>query len=112
MFTPIVAASLLAALAVAAPASIEKRQVSSKITANNGQCLGFSGSTTIGDGTPIGLVDCSSSNAVTWVFNTQTPSSISPAGNTGFALDAGSNPGNNFNKLKLWQSYPGLAQQT
>ena len=112
MFTTLVAASLLATLALAAPTTIEKRQVSSKITAKNGQCLGYTGSTAIANGTPIGLVDCNSANAVTWVFNSQTSTSISPSGNAGFALDAGSKPGNNFNKLHLWQSYPGLTQQT
>lgn len=108
--------TLLSTFALGAPASspadvLAKRQVSSKITANNGQCLGFSGSTDIANGTPIGEVDCGSGNAIEWIFDVDQPSSIVPKGNTGFALDAGSNPGN-FGKLKLWQSYPGLSQQT
>ena len=110
MFTHIIAATLLSTLALGAPA-ISKRQTSSKITAANGQCLGFTDSTEIANGTPIGGVDCNSNKAISWVFDVNQPSSIRPSGNTDFALDAGTNP-SNFGKVHLWQSYPGLYQQT
>lgn len=105
--------AVLSSTVLGAPtsASIEKRLVSSKITANNGKCLGFTGTTEISNGTPIGTVDCASDKAIEWVFDVERPSRISPKSNLDFSLDAGSNPAN-YGKLKLWQNYPGLFQQT
>ena len=109
MFKTCIVAALLPLLALGAP-TVSKRAVSSVITANNGQCLGFTGSTDLADGTPVGNVDCGSSSVITWTFDVNTPTSLLASGSN-FALDAGSTPGD-FGKLKLWQSYPGLYQQT
>ena len=109
MISKVVALSLLSSLALAAP--LAKRTTTSKIYANDGQCLGFTGSNDITDGTPVGAVDCNSSAAINWVFDVNQPTSIFPEGSTGWALDAGSDP-ENFGKVKLWTSYPTLYQQT
>ena len=47
--------------------------------------------------------------ASTWIM--QPSGSILLANAPTFALDAGENPAN-FGELKIWQSYPGLMQQT
>ncbi|ORY26944.1 hypothetical protein BCR39DRAFT_469820 [Naematelia encephala] len=60
------------------------------------------------DGTPVVSIDCDS--ATVWNINAGS-GSITVAGHEGFALDAGSSPGN-FGSLKVWTSYPGLYQQT
>jgi hypothetical protein len=48
--------------------------------------------------------------ASTWDISSGS-GSVVVSGNSGFALDAGSDPGNNGG-LKVWNSYPGLFQQT
>jgi hypothetical protein len=64
----------------------------------------------INDGTPVVSKICA--DALTWDVSTLgTSGSIFVHGRPDFALDAGSNPGNN-GALKVWQSYPGLSQQT
>ena len=110
MLSQLTALSVLATLALAAPLT-KRATTTAKIQGNNGQCLGYSGSTSVYDGTPLGGVDCNSESAIQWVFTPQSPSSITPLGHSDFALDAGTNP-EDFGKLKLWTSYPGLYQQT
>jgi len=109
MFSKVIAVSLLSSLALAAP--LTKRITTGKIYANDGTCLGLTGSTDFADGTPVGSVDCTSAGAISWVFSANQPTSFFPEGTNQYALDAGSDP-ENFGKLKLWTSYPGLTQQT
>ncbi|KAK8869443.1 hypothetical protein IAR55_000007 [Kwoniella newhampshirensis] len=75
---------------------------------NTTDSLGFeTGNTGLTDGIPVVSVPCH--QATRWDIQ-QGSGSILASG-TNFALDAGSNPGNN-GALKIWTSYPGLYQQT
>lgn len=100
---------LLPALALAGP--IQKRYSGVLIQANrDGMCLSVSGNqhAAYTDGSGVYSVDCS--QATTWDLNPGS-GSILAHNVPQFALDAGSNPGNN-GALKIWTSYPGLYQQT
>jgi hypothetical protein len=100
---------LLPALALAGP--IQKRYSGVLIQANrDGMCLSVSGNqhAAYTDGSGVFSVDCS--QATTWDLNPGS-GSILAHNVPQFALDAGSNPGNN-GALKIWTSYPGLYQQT
>ena len=48
---------------------------------------------------------------VGWFITQNQAGSIILAANSSFALDVGTTPGD-FTQLKIWQSYPGLMQQT
>jgi len=62
----------------------------------------------VSDGTPVISMSCD--HALAWDISPGS-GSVVLHGNNGFALDAGSQPGNNGG-LKVWTSYPGLYQQT
>ncbi|ORX33254.1 ricin B lectin domain-containing protein [Kockovaella imperatae] len=112
MLSKVLAATILSGLALAAPMS--KRQNPrhiSKIYASNGQCLGFTESQDLYNGTPVGNVDCNSDAAIEWMFFVGEANHIYPGTNPNFVLDAGSDP-HNFGKLHLWQPYENLFQQT
>ncbi|OCF33769.1 hypothetical protein I316_04481 [Kwoniella heveanensis BCC8398] len=89
-------------------APIAKRYTGVKIQSfRNGLCLSPIGRS-VGNGVPVGTIDCY--QARTWDINPGS-GSITVSGFEDYVLDAGS--GNtNGEKLKTWQSYPGLFQQT
>jgi hypothetical protein len=74
--------------------------------ARDGLCLSVAGN--FADGTAVVSQTCE--GATLWDINPGSGSVLVHA-SPGFALDAGSNPGNN-GALKIWTSYPGLYQQT
>ncbi|ORX36966.1 ricin B lectin domain-containing protein [Kockovaella imperatae] len=73
----------------------------------------------LGDGTPVGFVDCHSvqtlspTNALYGLWNIQPGNQLSvQLVGTNYCLDAGTNPGSDPSvPAKVWQCYPGLAQQ-
>jgi len=75
----------------------------------DGLCLSLAGGkgTTPSNGVAVISLPCD--QASLWDINRGSGSVL--ISGTGFALDAGTNPGNN-GALKVWQSYPGLYQQT
>ena len=95
--------------ATAAPTTLQKRYTSVKIVSGrDGKCLAAAPKTS--SGSPVSTVDCGSTAwATQWDINPGSGSVISSG--TNLALDAGSNPGNG-GSLKVWDSYPGLYQQT
>lgn len=107
------ASVLLAVLPMLASASpIEKRYTGVHIVSGrDGKCLAAAPKT--GVGSVVVSVDCADTNyPKNWDINPGSGSVIlSGTSNPVLALDAGSNPGNN-GALKVWQSYPGLYQQT
>ena len=101
--------SLLALMPFAVLAKpVEKRYSGVYIVAGrNGQCLHTDSSR--GSGAVIVTRDCNSAGTTRWDINPGSGSVV--VSGTSFALDAGSSPGNNGG-VKIWQSYPGLYQQT
>ena len=61
----------------------------------------------VSSGTPVVSMACN--EASVWDINSGSGSIV--VSGTNFALDAGTNPGDK-GALKVWQSYPGLSQQT
>ncbi|WWC85822.1 uncharacterized protein L201_000689 [Kwoniella dendrophila CBS 6074] len=98
---------LLALSTFASPIKLDKRYTAVKIqSSRNSLCLSPEGDA-IGNGVRVGTVSCD--KAKTWQINEGSGSIILTGSN--FALDAGT--GNDNNEIvKLWQSYPGLYQQT
>jgi hypothetical protein len=100
----------LVALTNASPTSLQKRYTQVKIRAGrDGLCLTAAPKT--GIGSQVFSTNCA--NALTWTINPGSGSVLlgDGSGSPPLALDAGENPGNN-GALKVWQSYPGLYQQT
>lgn len=98
--------ALLPALALASP--IQKRYTNQLIQSyRTGTCLSLAPGTAAYDGAP--LVVCECSEASQWDISPGSGSVI--LSGTDFALDAGENP-HDFVGAKIWQSYPGLTQQT
>ena len=110
MLPTVILAALLPALALAAPTSLDKRFNSVYIRAGrDGKCLSLGVTTPVpSNGVEIFTEPCNVASL--WNIN-EGSGSILLASNPNFALDAGTNPQNNGG-LKLWQSYPGLFQQT
>ncbi|KAK8847669.1 hypothetical protein IAR55_005528 [Kwoniella newhampshirensis] len=118
MLVPLFSFLALSTLTLASPLpktqALSKRYSGVKIQSyRNGLCLqpigrGMGNSIPIiENGTPVGTVDCS--YARTWDINPGSGSVI--LSGTNFALDAGTGWENN-ERVKVWQSYPGLFQQT
>jgi len=59
------------------------------------------------NGQAVGLYQCSDQYYASWSYTAQ---GLVQLGNSGFCLDAGTNPHNNVG-LKIWQCYPGLSNQ-
>ncbi|ORX38866.1 ricin B lectin domain-containing protein [Kockovaella imperatae] len=98
--------ALLASSAFATP--IQKRYSGVTIRSyRTGTCLNLQAGVTIQNGSPVWVGDCST--ATLWDINPGSGSVL--VHGTNFALDAGENP-HNFVPAKVWQSYPGLTQQT
>jgi len=90
--------------------TVTKRADNQLISAGrDGLCLSLQGGkgTAASNGVPVVSLPCD--QASTWSISPGSGSVI--VSGTNFALDAGSNPGNN-GALKVWTSYPGLYQQT
>ncbi|WRT64498.1 uncharacterized protein IL334_001430 [Kwoniella shivajii] len=107
IFIPLLA---LLPLIVSSPTPIQlsKRYSGVKIQSfRNGLCLSPVGRS-VGNNVQVATIGCY--QARTWNINPGS-GAISVSGNEGFVVDAGT--GNqNGEVLKLWQSYPGLFQQT
>jgi len=87
---------------------VEKRYTGVYIVSGrNGQCLHSVPRS--GSGYPITTQDCNFASTIRWDINPGSGSVL--VSGTNYAMDAGSNPGNNGG-VKIWQSYPGLYQQT
>lgn len=104
--------ALLALLPLIAATPISKRATNQHIfSGRDGRCLTpdvpLNAKSSITSGTPVVSKDCS--QAFAWDINYGSGSVF--VSGTNFALDAGSTPGNN-GALKVWQSYPGIFQQT
>jgi len=100
--------ALLAGSAFASPTPAQKRYSGVTIRSyRTGTCLTLQGGVQIVDGSLLRVGDCST--ATKWDINPGSGSVI--VSGTNFALDAGTNPHNNV-PAKVWQSYPGLTQQT
>ena len=100
--------AMLPLLLSASATPIHKRFTGAQIVSGrDGKCLAAAPKT--GSGSPVSTVDCNSNYALLWDINPGSGSVVLTG--TQLALDAGSNPGNN-GALKVWQSYPGLYQQT
>lgn len=83
-----------------------------KWKSNPSSCLQVNGNAA--NGTPVILQNCinpTAPGANTQQFNILGNGLIQYAANTNFCLDAGINPSNGV-KMKIWQCYPGLSQQT
>ncbi|OCF53999.1 hypothetical protein L486_08506 [Kwoniella mangroviensis CBS 10435] len=108
MFTPVLIFLSILQVISSSPTHLNKRYNGVKIQAfRNGYCLSPIDTNTA-NGVPVGAVDCS--QARTWNINPGS-GSITLANNPNYALDAGT--GNtNGEGVKIWQSYPGLFQQT
>ncbi len=105
-----IALSLLSLLGLTQGGPISKRATKQYIYAGrDGLCLSLGGgSGTIPyNGAPVISLPCA--GASVWDISPGSGSVI--LSGTNFALDAGSNPGDH-GSLKVWQSYPGLYQQT
>ncbi|WVN87628.1 uncharacterized protein L203_102811 [Cryptococcus depauperatus CBS 7841] len=99
--------SILPFLALAAASPIQKRFNGVKIQAGrNGKCLSPV-SANYANGVQVTTVGCDQAHR--WDINPGSGSVILTG--TNFALDAGTGADNN-EIVKLWQSYPGLFQQT
>ncbi|WWD21760.1 hypothetical protein CI109_106247 [Kwoniella shandongensis] len=118
MLSTLIALLSLSSIALSSPVpatqTISKRYTGVKIQSyRNGLCLQPLGRARgnsipiIENGTPVGTVDCA--YARTWDISPGSGSVI--LSGTNFALDAGTGWDNN-EKVKVWQSYPGLFQQT
>jgi hypothetical protein len=101
--------SLLPLFLTANAATVARRDTNVRIqSGRDGKCLDlpqffhFSG-------TPV--ISASCDQAATWSIDHGSGSIILSGFDGSFALDAGSNPHDN-GALKVWQSYPGLYQQT
>lgn len=105
------AVSVLALLidsTTASPTPVQKRYTGVTIRSyRTNTCLTLQGGVQIQNGSPLKVGDCSS--ATRWDINPGSGSVI--VSGTNFALDAGTDPHNNV-PAKVWQSYPGLTQQT
>jgi hypothetical protein len=94
----------------ASPTPLQKRYTQAKIrSGRDGLCLTAAPKTGIGSE----VFSTSCANALTWTINPGSGSVLlgDGSGSPPLALDAGEQPGNN-GALKVWQSYPGLYQQT
>jgi len=81
-------------------------------TSNSAKCVGILGGT-YADGTPVDIFDCNGSNTQKWQFNGDALTSINPADGSQWCLDAGvSSQWANGVKMKIWQCFSGLPQQT
>jgi len=99
-------AALIPALAHAGP--INKRYVGQKIKSfRTGTCLSLPYNVAPTNGVELVVTDCDS--ATPWDINPGS-GSITISGDS-FALDAGIDPHNNV-QAKIWESYPGITQQT
>jgi hypothetical protein len=111
MLTTTVLLTLLPFLALTSASPLSKRYHGVVIQAGrDGLCISpdVSSASLVTDGTPVVAKACS--EALSWDIAPGS-GSVVLHGNNGFALDAGSAPGNNQG-LKVWTSYPGLYQQT
>ncbi|CAD6585778.1 MAG: hypothetical protein TREMPRED_004236 [Tremellales sp. Tagirdzhanova-0007] len=110
MLPSVILFALLPALALAMPSPLGKRFTSRTIrSGRDGKCLSLSVTAPFpSNGAEVFTEPCSAASL--WDID-EGSGSILLAAHTGFALDAGSNPQNNGG-LKVWQSYPGLFQQT
>ncbi|ORY27665.1 hypothetical protein BCR39DRAFT_537800 [Naematelia encephala] len=107
LLTMLALLALIPLLAAASP--IQKRGSGQLIQANrDGLCLSVQGDfKSATSGTPVVSVPCA--DASLWDIYPGQGSIIMTG--TNLALDAGTSPGD-FGALKVWQSYPGLYQQT
>ncbi|WWD16291.1 hypothetical protein CI109_100717 [Kwoniella shandongensis] len=112
-----IALALLPLLAYAAPAPLAKRATNQLIYAGRDNlCLsletgsqGNNGASNLSNGLAVVSKPCD--QATVWDINSGSGSIFVSNSDSAYALDAGENPGN-FGSLKIWQSYPGLYQQT
>ncbi|KAF8874246.1 carbohydrate-binding module family 13 protein, partial [Gymnopilus junonius] len=79
---------------------------------DNSKCVGILGGT-YADGTAVDMFDCNGSNTQKWQWNANTLTSVNPADGSHWCLDAGDeSTWTNGQKMKIWQCFPSLPQQT
>lgn len=103
---------LLPLLAGISASPINKRATGQLISAGrDGLCLSVQGGSGAALGAGLAVESIACDQASLWDISPGSGSVLVSGSNGAFALDAGSNPGNN-QALKIWTSYPGLYQQT
>ena len=99
-------------LALAAPPVLKRDNATAYTISSDrdGKCLSLpdGDATAPADGIALVALDCGTASG--WIID-RGSGSVLLAANTGFALDAGENPGDHGG-LKIWTSFPGLYQQT
>jgi len=79
---------------------------------DNTKCVGILGGT-YADGTAVDIYDCNGSNSQNWQWNGDALTSVNPVDKSQWCLDAGvQSQWANGVKMKIWQCFSGLAQQS
>lgn len=82
------------------------------LNGNNNKCVGISGGT-YADGTAVDIFDCNESASQKWEWNGGALVSVNPVDQSQWCLDAGvESQWANGIKMKIWQCFANLAQQT